>query len=104
MTPEAAIHRAAAWFAPGPIFQCRHLPVRPIPGIERIAGIERPIVYQRRLCMIEVPDIVLGPIFGTALVKHAPHPLLDRLAIMSFRHDVVLMEYMAEKMAIVELV
>jgi hypothetical protein len=62
------------------------------------------MLHQRRLCVIQMPDIVLGRIFGTARIKQAPHLLLDRLAIMPFRHDVILVEDMTKEMAIIELV
>ena len=60
--------------------------------------------HQRRLCMIEMPDIVLGRIFGATSVKQVPHLLLDRQTIMSLRHYIILVEHVAEEVAIVELV
>ena len=54
--------------------------------------------------MIEMPNVMLGRIFGAALIEQFPHPLLDGLAIVSLRHDVILMKDMAEEVTIVELV
>ena len=56
------------------------------------------------LGMIKVSNIVLGRIFSTALVEQIPHRLLDCLAVVPFRNDVVLMKYVAEEMPIIELV
>ena len=54
--------------------------------------------------MIEMPDIVLGWIFGATFVKQVPHLLLDRQTIMSLRHYIILVEHVAEEVAIVEFV
>ena len=54
--------------------------------------------------MIKMPNVMLGWIFGAALIEQFPHALLDGLAIVSLRHDVILMEDMAEEVTIVELV
>ena len=85
--------------------QCAHFVVRPIPRIERIAGIKLFVVrHLHGLCAIEVSDIVLGRICCAPPVEQFPHALLDLAAVVSLRHNIVLMEDVAEEMSAVELV
>ena len=73
-------------------------------GIERVAWIES--VEECLHCWlggIEVAHIVLCGILGFALVEQCPHAMLQRQAVMAFAHDIILMEDVAEEMAVVEL-
>ena len=55
------------------------------------------MVAQRRLCVVEVADIVLGRIFGAARIQQFPHPMLELDRIMSFGDDVVLVKHKQKK-------
>ena len=73
--------------------------------IEHVARVEFLVVTdQCWLGMVKVTDIVLCRIFGAALVEQRPHALLDLHAVVPLRHDVVLVEDVAEEVPVVELV
>src|SRR5271157_6136735 len=73
------------------------------PRIKRVAGVQLLVVrYQRGLCVIEMPDIVLGRICRVPPVEQVPHALLDLAAVIALRYNIVLMENMAEEMTAVE--
>jgi hypothetical protein len=73
--------------------------------IEGVARIQLFVVgHQSWLRIVKMADIVLGWVFRATQVEQLPHALLDRLAIVALRDDVVLVEHMAEEVAVVELV
>ena len=100
VTPELAVSRRV-----GPIQPMHALGCAADAGIEHVARIQLLVVLnQRRLGVIKMADIVLGRIFGPALVEQRPHALFECHAVMPFRHDVILVKDVAEKMTIIELV
>jgi hypothetical protein len=60
------------------------------------------VIEERRLCVVEVADIVLGRIFGAARIHQFPNPMLELDRIVAFGDDVVLVKHVAEKMAVIE--
>ena len=53
--------------------------------------------------MVEVADVVLGRVLGAARVQQLPHGVLDGQRVAALAHDVVLVEYVAEEMPVVQL-
>ena len=73
--------------------------------VKAVGGVQFAIEpSQRRLGDIQVADIVFGGVFRPPLVQQRPHAMLDVERIDAFAHDVVLMEHVAEEVAVVELV
>jgi hypothetical protein len=73
------------------------------PGIEAVGGIELfVVVEQRRLCIVEVSDIVLGRIFPASCVQQFPHPLFQLDRIVAFAHDIVLVKHVTEEVPVIE--
>lgn len=72
-------------------------------GIEGISWIKTFVMpFQGRLSEIKMANVVLGWILRASGVEDLPHSVLDFHRVEALLHDVVLMEYLAEEMAIVE--
>lgn len=68
-------------------------------GIQAVCRIKLPVMpRERRLCGIEVPDIVLGGIFRTACIEQRQHRLFERHRIVPLLHQIVAVEDVAEEM------
>src|SRR5262249_19750607 len=73
--------------------------------VEAIAGVQAPIVFnERRLRVVQMADVVFGRILRTARVQQFPYARLKFERVMAFSDDVVLVENVAEEVAIIELV
>jgi hypothetical protein len=73
--------------------------------IEGVAGIKLLVVlHQGGFGVVKVANVVFCRIFGSSVVEQYPHPLLKGLAVRALRHDVVLVEDVAEEVTVVELV
>src|SRR5690606_20346740 len=81
----------SGWFllARGRRFRARLLPMHAFrgladAGVHAVCGVELPIkARELRLGVIEMTDIVFGRVFGTALVKQAPHLMFDSDAVVA---------------------
>ena len=70
--------------------------------IEAVARIEAHIVLdQRWFRIVQVTDIVLRWKFRAARVQQCPHTAFDLGRVVTFAHDVVLVEDVAEEVAII---
>jgi hypothetical protein len=57
-------------------------------GIEAVAGIQPPIVFnQRRLCVVQMADVMLGRILRTARIQQFPHAMLKFSRVVAFTDD-----------------
>ena len=84
--------------------QWAHFEVWPMPGFRLLVGVERAVeVGERGLGVVEVADVVLGRVLGAAGVEQLPHGVLEREAVVALLHHVVLVEDVAEEVAVVEL-
>src|SRR5690349_13652123 len=71
--------------------------------VEDVRWIEAPVMLNERgLRGIEVADIVLRRIFGAAPVQDLQHLMLYLLRVGTFSDKIVLMEDVAEKVAVVD--
>src|SRR5208337_5130646 len=75
----------------------------PDAGIEAVAGVEPRVVFdERRLGLVQVADIVLGGILGAARVEQRPHAMFEVERVLALAHDVILVEHVAEEVAVVK--
>ena len=73
------------------------------PRIELIPGVYIAIeIRQLRWRDIEVADIMLGRILGSARVEQRPERVFEGEGIIATSDDIILMEDVAEEMAIIE--
>ena len=73
--------------------------------VESIAGIERAIkVEQRRFCSVDMSNVVLCRVARASFVEQMPHCMLKGRTVFAFCHDIVLMEHVTQKVAVVDLV
>jgi hypothetical protein len=76
----------------------------PDSGIEAVTWIKFLIEGgKRRFHAIQMSDVVLGRIFGAAMVQQLPHFVFELKAVISFLDDIVLMKHMAKRVALIEL-
>src|ERR1700722_11718540 len=74
-------------------------------GIERVARIERAVVaHERGLGKVEMSDVVLRWILGSALIENFPHCVLDFGGVVTLLHDIVLVKHLAEEVSVIDLV
>ena len=65
--------------------------------IEAVAGIKALVVIdERRLCLVQVADIVFGRILRAARVQQCPHSMLEFERVVALADNVVLMKHMTE--------
>ena len=62
------------------------------------------MVDERRLCIIQVADIVLSWILRTTRIQQLPHSVFEFERVVAFADDVVLMKHMTEKVPVIKLV
>jgi hypothetical protein len=62
------------------------------------------VVDERRLCLVQVADIVFGWILRAARIQQCPHSVLEFKRVVAFADDVVLMKHVTEKVPVIEFV
>src|SRR3546814_7470755 len=73
--------------------------------MEAVFRIERAVENgECRFGGIKVADIMLGRVTRAALVEQRPHPMFDAKAIMPRRDDIILVQDVAEEVAVIDFV
>src|SRR6185312_9761020 len=85
-----------------PAFRSRGLTDTRVQDVSRIKALVE--FRQGRLCLVEMPDVMFRRVLGSTLLEKMQHSMLESDRIHAFAEDVVLMEDMAEEVAIIELV
>jgi hypothetical protein len=62
------------------------------------------VVDERRLCLVQVADIVFGWILRAARIQQCPDSVLEFERVVAFADNVVLMKHVTEKVPVIELV
>lgn len=56
-----------------------------------------------RFRMIEMAEIVFRGVFGAPLIENCQHVVFERDRIGTFGHNIIVVEYVAEEMTVIEI-